>query len=259
MNNNGQDSSQIIDSNKPLVPVGRAPTATKKIEPVIDPRRAPVVQIDTALPAVAPACLSAIHLRHAFESAAPNFRPELHNERAWTSKPPAKAAVLVALVQRQEISVLLTQRSASLSSHSGQIAFPGGRKDPEDRDARDTALREAWEEVGLERSHVEVIGSLPEYATGSGFEITPVVGLVMPPFELKANPGEVDDIFEVPLSFLMNPAHHQWQQLDTPELSRRWLSMPYADPQSGHERFIWGATAGMLRNLYRFLLFQASR
>ena len=104
-----------------------------------------------------------------------------------------------------------------------------------------------------------MLGSLPVYATGSGFDITPVVGLVTPPFALAPNPGEVDDIFEVPLSFLMNPAHHQWQQLDTPELSRRWLSMPYQDPLSGHQRFIWGATAGMLRNLYRFLAFSSPR
>ena len=257
--NNSQNPSPVFDQKTPLAPAGSAPAAIKKIGPVADPRRAPVVQTDTNLPAVAPACLSATHLRHAFGSHPSAWEPELRSERAWTNRPPAKAAVLVALVQRQEISVLLTQRSATLSNHSGQIAFPGGRKDPEDRDACDTALREAWEEVGLARDKVEVIGRLPEYATGSGFEITPVVGLVQPPFALQPNPAEVDDIFEVPLSFLMNPAHHQWQQLDTPELSRRWLSMPYDDPLSGHERFIWGATAGMLRNLYRFLAAQGLR
>ena len=257
--NNSQDPSPSLDKKSLLAPAGSAPAAIKKIGPVTDPRRVPVVQTDTNLPAVAPACLSATHLRHAFGRHTTAWEPELRQERAWTSKPPAKAAVLVALVQRQEISVLLTQRSATLSNHSGQIAFPGGRQDPEDRDACDTALREAWEEVGLARDKVEVIGHLPEYATGSGFEITPVIGLVQPPFALQPNPAEVDDIFEVPLSFLMNPAHHHWQQLDTPEMSRRWLSMPYDDPLSGHERFIWGATAGMLRNLYRFLAAQGLR
>ena len=248
-----------LPSKQPLARIDSAQEAIKNVVPIADPRRAPVVQVDTGLPAVAPACLSAAHLRQAFVHHPEGWTPELHTERRWTSKPAAKAAVLVALVQRQEINVLLTQRSAGLSNHSGQIAFPGGRQDPEDRNANDTALREAWEEVGLARDKVEVIGHLPEYATGSGFEITPVIGLVQPPFALHANPGEVDDIFEVPLSFLMNPAHHQWQQLDTPELSRRWLSMPYDDPLSGHHRFIWGATAGMLRNLYRFLAFQAHR
>lgn len=222
---------------------------------ITDPRRAPVVQVDSALPAVAPSHLRADYLRQAFVAHPQGGEPEIFRERMWTDRPPAKAAVLVALVQRQEMHVLLTQRSAGLSNHSGQIAFPGGRQDPEDRDVNDTALREAWEEVGLARERVEVIGRLPEYATGSGFEVTPIVGLVQPPFSLQANPGEVDEVFEVPLSFLMNPAHHRWQQLDTPEISRRWLSMPYDDPESGQHRFIWGATASMLRNLYRFLAF----
>ena len=250
---------QNNDPKSPLAHASSAQAAIKNIVAGFDPRPTPVVQIDTDLPAMAPGDLSAAHLRRAFASHPAAWEPELRKERSWVSKPPAKAAVLVALVQRQEISVLLTERSASLSNHSGQIAFPGGRQDPQDRDASDTALREAWEEVGLAREHVEVIGSLPEYATGSGFEITPVIGLVTPPFALQPNPAEVADVFEVPLSFLMNPAHHQWQQLDTPELSRRWLSMPYDDPLSGHNRFIWGATAGMLRNLYRFLAHQALR
>ncbi len=232
-----------------------SPAATARVSSIMDPRRAPVVQIDSALPAIAPRLLLADSLRQAFVAHPHGGEPEIFRERSWTDRPPAKAAVLVALVQRQEMHVLLTQRSASLSNHSGQIAFPGGRQDPEDRDINDTALREAWEEVGLARERVEIIGRLPEYATGSGFEVTPIVGLVQPPFHLQANPGEVDEVFEVPLSFLMNPAHHRWQQLDTPEFSRRWLSMPYEDPESGSERFIWGATASMLRNLYRFLAF----
>lgn len=254
-----QPQRQYMDKNNGLAPASSAVNAIKKIVPVFDPRPVPVVQVDTGLPAVAPASLSAANLRHAFSRHPTDWEPELRNERPWTNKPPAKAAVLVALVQRQELNVLLTVRSAQLSNHSGQIAFPGGRQDPEDHDARDTALREAWEEVGLERNRVEVIGSLPEYATGSGFEITPVIGLVTPPFAIAPNPAEVADVFEVPLSFLMNPAHHHWQQLESPELTRRWLSMPYDDPLTGHNRFIWGATAGMLRNLYRYLAFASPR
>ena len=207
-----------------------------------------MVQVDRDLPAVLPDRLQAHALRQAFGAPADAaWEPELRTERRLGVASAAKAAVLVPLVQRQELHVLLTERSTRLSKHSGQIAFPGGRQDPE-----------AWEEVGLARDRVEVIGSLPEYATGSGFEITPIVGLVSPPFALQANPAEVEDIFEVPLSFLMNPAHHQWQELETPELSRRWLEMPYDDPLSGRNRFIWGATAGMLRNLYRFLAFRLS-
>ena len=245
-----------------------APAIAPRLRAAItDPRRAPVVQVDSALPAVAPSHLRADYLRQAFVAHPQGGEPEIFRERMWTDRPPAKAAVLVALVQRQEMHVLLTQRSAGLSNHSGQIAFPGGRQDPEDRNADDTALREAWEEVGLARDRVEVLGHLPEYTTGSGFDITPVIGLVQPPFALKPNPGEVDDIFEVPLSFLMNPAHHRRHRLEWDGNAREWFSMPYVErvqvePRAGEsppsadtevERFIWGATAGMLRNFYRFL------
>jgi 8-oxo-dGTP pyrophosphatase MutT (NUDIX family) len=153
---------------------------------------------------------------------------------------------------RTQIMVLLTQRTQHLSTHSGQIAFPGGMSDLDDVDATATALREAKEEIGLERHHIEVIGTLPVYTTGSAFLVTPVVALVSPALQIQANPHEVADVFEVPLAFLMDPANHRHHAMDWAGARREWLSMPYVD--ANEQRFIWGATAGMLRNLYRFLV-----
>ena len=160
------------------------------------------------------------------------------------------AAVLIPLVPRgDEINVLLTQRTAHLKDHPSQISFPGGRVDPEDEDAIATALRETEEEIGLHRRHVEVIGVLPEYVTGTGFQVTPVVALVHPPFELTADEFEVAEIFEVPMSFLMDGANHQRRSAVLPSRPgrRSFYAMPFGD------YFIWGATAAMLRNLYHFL------
>ena len=126
-----------------------------------------------------------------------------------------------------------------------------------------TALRETQEEVGLHPRHVQVIGELPVYVTGSSFSVTPVVALVWPDFELSPNADEVQDVFEVPLAFLMNPAHHRRHAFEWEGSSRQWFSMPYQDSRLAHEtggearpveRFIWGATAAMLRNFYRFLV-----
>jgi 8-oxo-dGTP pyrophosphatase MutT (NUDIX family) len=156
--------------------------------------------------------------------------------------------------------VLLTRRAAHMKTHSGQIAFPGGKVDPEDANMQATALREAEEEVGLSARHVEVIGELPIYITGTSFWVTPVIGLVSPDFELLINADEVADVFEVPLSFLMNPANHRRHAFDWQGSQRQWFSMPYEECRiapNGEvqtvEHFIWGATAGMLRNFYRFL------
>src|SRR5204863_1509008 len=124
-------------------------------------------------------------------------------------RPTADASVLVGIVMRDQPTVILTERTTHLSTHSGQVAFPGGKRDDTDRDAVHTALREAQEEIGLDPSCVEVIGTLPTYMTGSRFNITPVVALVRPGHRLQANPNEVADAFEVPLEFLMNPAHHR--------------------------------------------------
>lgn len=219
--------------------------------PIFDPLQVPVVQVDHDLPRVALAQMEPVALRQRFV-APPVWAPEMVSEPRFSSRPPLAASVLVPLVMRDRLMVLLTQRTAHLSSHSGQIAFPGGKADPDDTDATATALREAQEEVGLDPAAVEVLGTLPIYTTGSAFHITPVVALVQPDIVLAPNAYEVADVFEVPLDFLMNPAHHRHHAIDWQGARRHWLSMPYDD--AGQQRFIWGATAGMLRNFYRFLL-----
>lgn len=227
-----------------------------------DPREVPVVGIDHALPAVPPERLHAQALRSRF-AAPPVWVPEVVREPKFSERPAADAAVLVALVQHGHcLSVLLTQRTAHLPTHAGQIAFPGGKVDTQDASVRAAALREAQEEVGLEPRHAEVIGELPVYVTGTGFHVTPVVALVQPPLRLAPNPGEVDAVFEVPLAFLMDPANHRRHAFEWQGSRRQWFSMPYLEPlpglQAPVERFIWGATAGMLRNFYRFLLTDAA-
>lgn len=163
--------------------------------------------------------------------------------------PKRPAAVLVPVVAREEgATVLLTKRSEGLPQHSGQIAFPGGKIDPCDVSPIACALREAHEEIGLHAQHVEPLGYLDTYATGTGFRIFPVVAIITPPFELVLNVGEVDDVFEVPMRFLMDPTNHQRHTREaTNGVARYFHAMPYED------RFIWGATAGMLKNLYERL------
>ena len=159
-----------------------------------------------------------------------------------------KAAVLIPLVLKEDgLSVLLTQRTNHLHDHAGQISFPGGRMDPEDQSPNDTALRESREEIGLDPSRVEIIGQLPQYLTVSGYSVTPVVGLVQAQAEYVLDEFEVADVFEVPLRFLLDPANHQVRLWQSEQGGRRVYSMPYEN------RFIWGATAGMLRNLYHLL------
>jgi len=156
-----------------------------------------------------------------------------------------QAAVLVPLVHRPEgVTVLLTQRTDDMPSHAGQIAFPGGRCQAEDRDAADTALREAEEEVGLERRFVDVLGPVDRYRTGTGFEITPIVGLVTPGFATRADPREVADVFEVPLGHFLDERNHRIDSRVWQGRERRYYAMPFGD------RYIWGATAGMLKNLH---------
>jgi 8-oxo-dGTP pyrophosphatase MutT (NUDIX family) len=155
------------------------------------------------------------------------------------------AAVLVPLVRREPgITVLLTQRTEDMPSHAGQIAFPGGRKQQEDADAKATALRETEEEVGLSRTFVQVIGAVDPYRTGTGYEITPVVGIVTPGFTIHADPREVADVFEVPLSHFLDAQNHRIDRRIFQGRERRFYAMPYGD------RYIWGATAGMLKNLH---------
>ena len=181
----------------------------------------------------------------------PQWAPETVEERLLKVRDgnPTPASVLMPLVQRPEgITMLLTQRTAHLTDHAGQVSLPGGRAEDEDATPVDTALRESEEEIGLDRGCVEVLGTLPEHFTGSGYRITPVVGLVHPPFDLRADPFEVAEIFEVPLGFLMDGMNHERRSIPVPGGGRRsFYAMPY------DRFFIWGATAAMLRNLFHFL------
>ncbi len=154
------------------------------------------------------------------------------------------AAVLFPIIVRDAgHTVMLTQRTAHLRDHAGQISFPGGRVEADDLSPTHTALRETEEEVGLSRERVEILGFLPEYRTGTGFRVTPVVGLVHPPFDLQPDPFEVAEVFEVPLAFLLDPANHQRHEMHYRGALRQYFAMPYGD------YFIWGATAGMIRSL----------
>ena len=159
-------------------------------------------------------------------------------------QPIRPAAVLVPVVDHPQPTVLLTQRSAHLNDHAGQISFPGGKIDATDVSPLDAALREAEEEVGLNREFIEPIGYLDLYGTSFGFRILPAVALVKPGFKLRINHSEVDDSFEVPLAFLMNPVNHQTHSKEFRGIERSYYAMPY------EERYIWGATAGILRVLY---------
>jgi 8-oxo-dGTP pyrophosphatase MutT (NUDIX family) len=219
--------------------------------PNFDPRLVPIVRTDAHLEVVAAHHLQPKALRARFLAPPSNWAPELSSEGRFSDRAPAHAAVLVPVVMREIPTVLLTQRTAHLSSHSGQIAFPGGKTDPHDKDAAATALREASEEVGLDPAYAEVLGTLPVYTTGSAYWVTPVIALISPDVQWTANPHEVADLFEVPLAYLMNPANHRHHAMDWAGATRHWLSMPYQDGAT--ERFIWGATASMLRNLYGFL------
>ncbi|MEO8080007.1 MAG: CoA pyrophosphatase [Caldimonas sp.] len=221
-----------------------------------EPEDVPVLGLDSHLPPVTPSSIFPAALRQRFVTP-PAWEPEIKVEHRFVDREPVRASVLIALVLRDEITVILTQRTEHLSDHPSQVSFPGGRAEPEDADAAATALREAHEEIGLDAGRVEVLGALPTYTTSTGFIVTPVIGLVPPGLPLAPDPFEVAEVFEVPLAWLMNPANHQRHAVEIGGVRREFLSIPWHGAGSGGvERrfFIWGATAAMLRNLYRFLV-----
>ena len=172
--------------------------------------------------------------------------PEFRSDLAVMA-PPRPAAVLVPIVLRDPLTVLLTQRSHDMPSHPGQISFPGGKMEECDTSPVECALREAHEEIGLEREFVEPLGYLDSYRTGTGFQISPVVALVRPGFTTVVDAREVLEVFEVPLAFLMDEANHQKHAREWRGRQRSYYAMPYEG------RYIWGATAGMLKNMHQRL------
>jgi 8-oxo-dGTP pyrophosphatase MutT (NUDIX family) len=222
---------------------------------VQDPSTVPFEAADDGLSSISANFLTPPALESVFLSKT-SWIPELTGDQfRLRSDPLRKAAVMLALVKREtqqgsiELDLLLTRRNASLREHSGQIALPGGRVDASDASDEAAALREAYEEIGLPSDNVQVLGQLSRYVTGSGFDIAPVVGLVHQPFETKMSVDEVSEVFQVPLSFLMNPKNHRRHLIEIPSegSKREFYSMPYEN------YFIWGATAAMLRNFYRML------
>jgi 8-oxo-dGTP pyrophosphatase MutT (NUDIX family) len=258
------------DNHRMSTPESPSKPSTPSRPLIREPRLAPVIGDDAHLPAVAPERLTP-------EAVRVRFAPTLHalartaadgaaqEAAAWTpeftgdgqrlaGRALRPAAVLVPLVRRPAgLTVLLTRRTDHLNDHAGQVSFPGGRTDPEDADAVATALREAQEEVGIAPEEVEVIGRLPTYTTVTAYEVTPVVGLLDPPRALALDAFEVAEVFEVPLAFLMDPANHRRHAVEWDGLARQFISMPWGEDARGEPYFVWGATAAMLRNLYRFL------
>ena len=174
---------------------------------------------------------------------------DLERQKVNSAKPMKPAAVLVLVVDHPGgPTVVFTQRTLHLADHAGQVSFPGGRCDEADCTPERTALREAEEEIGIDPAKVEILGQLPEYHTSTGFNVTPVVGWIRPPVAFVADPHEVEEVFEVPLAFLLDPANHRYESAFFKGRMRSYWAMPYG------ERFIWGATAGMVVTLQRILL-----
>ncbi|VFR57398.1 Hypothetical nudix hydrolase YeaB [plant metagenome] len=226
----------------------RRPAAGLSFDPVAQPWEA----ASQGLSPVDPRLLTPESLRRVL-TAPPSWTPEPPFEAdlryAGREGPPVEAAVLIPLVAYPDgVRVMLTQRAAHLHDHAGQISFPGGRIETWDASPVAAALREAQEETGLGGDFIEVLGSLPPYHTTTGFTVTPVTGLVRPGFTLAPDAFEVAEVFEVPLAFLADPANHRLHRALLPDgRARHFYSMPWQD------RFIWGATAAMLRNFYHLL------
>lgn len=179
----------------------------------------------------------------------PHAQPCIFDDGGCRLEDLTPASVLFPIVLRDDgPTVLLTQRTEHLKDHPGQISFPGGRAEAHDPSPAHTALREAAEEIGLLGRHLEIVGYLPEYLTSTGFRVTPVVALVSPPFTLDPDPFEVADVFEVPLDFLLDSSNHSLRSVHYSGRLRQYYAMPYGD------RFIWGATAGIIRSLYDALM-----
>ena len=172
---------------------------------------------------------------------------DLERQQAAATEGLTPAAVLLLVVNHPEPTVVFTQRTSHLAHHAGQISFPGGRRDEGDESPEGTALREAREEVGLDAGRVDLLGRLPEYRTSTGYHVTPVVGWAEPPLVWTPDPQEVADVFEVPLAFLLDVRNHRHESAFYRGRLRRYWAMPYG------ERFIWGATAGMLVTFQRIL------
>ena len=172
---------------------------------------------------------------------------DLEKQGEAARAPAEPAAVLLLVVNHAEPAVVLTQRTSHIAHHAGQIAFPGGRREGSDESPERTALREAAEEIGLDDRRVEVLGRLPEYRTSTGFAVTPIVGWAEPPMSWRPDPHEVADVFEVPLAFLLDPRNHRYESAFFRGRMRHYWAMPYG------ERFIWGATAGMIVTFQRLM------
>ncbi|HEX4599114.1 MAG TPA: CoA pyrophosphatase [Burkholderiaceae bacterium] len=223
----------------------------------IDPRLLPLDRSFEELrvrgEAIAAPRLSPGAVRARFSKSLP-WAPELQSDvlRSDQAKPRKPAAVLIPLIQSDDqLTVLLTQRARHLHDHAGQISFPGGRIEPSDRGPAEAALREAAEETGLSIERIELLGMLPVYSTITRFDVTPVVGMIAAPVAVKLDASEVEDAFEVPLAFLMDPGNQQ-RRIATAAGEQRFVyTIPYHD--GSRERMIWGVTAAVLRNLYAFL------
>lgn len=172
---------------------------------------------------------------------------DIEKQMIAAAEPLRPAAVLLLIVNRADPTVVFTQRTAHLSAHAGQISFPGGRADERDESPEHTALREAQEEIGVPSGRVELLGRLPEYRTVTGFHVTPVVGWAEPPLEYRPDPHEVEEVFEVPLAFLLDARNHRYETAFYRGRLRNYWAMPFG------ERFIWGVTAGILVTFQRLL------